>query len=39
MHYNPCGKKSYYEERKMNGYIDAYIDLSHTPILFGGKLL
>ena len=39
MHYNPCGKKSYYEERKMDGYIDAYINLTQTPILFGGKLL
>jgi len=39
MHYNPCGRKSYYEKKELSGYIDAYINLLQTPILFGGKLL
>lgn len=37
--YSPRGRKSYYRENILNGYIEAYINLAEAPILIGGKLL
>ena len=39
MRYRPSGCQSHYSVEVLNGYVDAFINLSLTPILLGGKLL
>ena len=37
--YRPCGKKSFYKDNILNGYVEAYINLAEAPIIVRGKLL
>ena len=37
--YVPKGRNSGYENRILNGYSDAYINLNETPIEIGGKTI
>ena len=39
MRYKPKGSQSFYEQKELNGYVDAYINLCHTPVMLGGNLL
>lgn len=37
--YIPCGNNSYFKDNNVNGYIDAYINMSKSPIFIERKLL
>ena len=39
LRYRPNGNTSYYKNMMLHGYIEAYINISNTPISIGGKLL